>query len=85
MNKKLEIIAWTTTGAAFNHVVELIGAECNSIVRLGRVKNVLSTLRLQYKLDEFQYESTSLAKFYKKITKLSPRGLLSHRGVAYEF
>ena len=68
----------------FNHAVDLIGREYNSTVRQNRVKNVLSTLRLQDQLDETGDAGEALTKVYKIITKLAPQVPMSHRGGAHK-
>jgi len=68
----------------FNHAIMLIGNEYNSMVRQNRVKNVLSTLRLQQHIGEDGDEGKALANIYRIITKLAPQVPQSHRGNAHK-
>ena len=68
----------------YNHAIDLIGQEYNSVVPQNRVKNVLNQIRLQEKLGDNQDEGEALAKVYKIITKLSAQVPPSHWGNAHK-
>lgn len=68
---------------SFDHAINLIDEEYNSIVRQNRVKNYLNSLRITDFISSTTDEAAALSKVYKAILKLSRQVPLSHRGDAH--